>query len=125
MVDLTLLHIPRPSVAGAVGYAASLLVIYWAAWIVYARLFHPLARYPGPFWASVSRFWMVGQIRKAASEKTQRELHDRLGKIVRIAPNEVAISDPEAIKTIYGINSGFTKVRGIRYHTYFICTDMT
>lgn len=53
---------------------------------------------------------MVGQIRKAESEKTQRKLHDQLGKIVRIAPNEVAISDPEAIKIIYGINSGFTKV---------------
>jgi hypothetical protein len=32
------------------------------------------------------------------------------GSIVRIAPNEVAISDPEAIKCIYSTHSGFTKV---------------
>jgi hypothetical protein len=32
------------------------------------------------------------------------------GHIVRIAPNELSISDPEAIKTIYGVNSGFIKV---------------
>ncbi|KAI4657680.1 uncharacterized protein J4E78_006068 [Alternaria triticimaculans] len=29
--------------------------------------------------------------------------------IIRIAPNEVAIADPTAIKTIYSISSGFTK----------------
>ena len=28
---------------------------------------------------------------------------------MRIAPNEVSISDPEALKTIYAVNSGFTK----------------
>lgn len=32
------------------------------------------------------------------------------GNIVRIAPNELSISDPEAIKIIYGVNSGFIKV---------------
>lgn len=30
---------------------------------------------------------------------------------MRIAPDEVSIADPAAIKTIYGVNSGFTKVR--------------
>jgi len=34
-----------------------------------------------------------------------------VGPIVRIAPNEVAIADPEAIKTIYAAHTGFTKVR--------------
>lgn len=29
---------------------------------------------------------------------------------MRIAPNELSISDPEAIKIIYGVNSGFIKV---------------
>lgn len=28
---------------------------------------------------------------------------------MRIAPNEVSISDPEALKTIYAVNAGFTK----------------
>lgn len=31
------------------------------------------------------------------------------GPIVRIAPNEVSISDPEALKTIYAVKTGFTK----------------
>lgn len=32
------------------------------------------------------------------------------GPIVRVAPNELILSDPETIKSIYGVNSGFTKV---------------
>ena len=34
----------------------------------------------------------------------------KVGPIVRIAPNELAIADPESIKTIYSVKSGFTKV---------------
>ncbi|KAF5677377.1 pisatin demethylase [Fusarium circinatum] len=34
------------------------------------------------------------QVAGASADKTQRKLHSRLGPIVRIAPNEVAISDP-------------------------------
>jgi hypothetical protein len=33
-----------------------------------------------------------------------------VGKLVRIGPKEVLISDPEAIKVIYTLRSGFTKV---------------
>ncbi|CAK7216664.1 hypothetical protein SCUCBS95973_002883 [Sporothrix curviconia] len=108
MLD-ALAQLPRPSMATAACVLAALVVVYAGAWIVYTRFFHPLARYPGPFWASVSRFWLVNQIRAAHADETQRALHAQLGPIVRIAPNEVAIADPEAIKTIYGINSGFTK----------------
>lgn len=32
-----------------------------------------------------------------------------LGSIVRIAPNEVSISDPDAIKTIYAVKNAFSK----------------
>ncbi|CAN9187219.1 unnamed protein product [Alternaria alternata] len=85
------------------------LVAYWIIWIVYSRSFHPLSQYPGPYLASVSRAWIVFQVIGAQAEETQRDLHARYGPIVRIAPNEVAIADPTAIKTIYSVSSGFTK----------------
>ncbi|TPX07530.1 uncharacterized protein E0L32_002133 [Thyridium curvatum] len=85
------------------------LVLYFAAWVIYTRYFHPLAKYPGPFLASISRLWLVIQITKANIDKTQRKLHEKYGPFVRVAPNEVVISDPEAVRVIYGINSGFTK----------------
>jgi hypothetical protein len=104
-------------------------------WILYARLFHPFAEHPGPFLASVSRSWITWRVIRGDLEKSQRELHAKYGSpylasccnsreakllnstlaghIIRIAPNEVSISDPAAIKAIYSVNSGFTKV-GIR-----------
>lgn len=57
-----------------------LLLLYYIAWIVYARHFHPLAKYPGPFLASVSRVWIVTEIARGQAEKTQRCLHEQLGK---------------------------------------------
>ncbi|KAL6238012.1 cytochrome P450 [Aspergillus navahoensis] len=71
---------------------------YWIIWIIYTRWFHPLARFPGPFWAFVSR-----------AEKTQRKLHEKYGPVVRIAPNELVTSDPAAAKTFYTVKSGTGK----------------
>ncbi|KAF3031966.1 hypothetical protein E8E11_001884 [Didymella keratinophila] len=79
------------------------------AWVVYARRFHSLAKYPGPFLASITRLWLVIDVARGNSDETQRRLHRIYGPIVRIAPDEVAIADPEAIRTIYAAHSGFTK----------------
>ncbi|KIX93851.1 uncharacterized protein Z520_10476 [Fonsecaea multimorphosa CBS 102226] len=85
------------------------LPIICCAWVAYMRLFHPLAGIPGPFWASLSRTWLAFHVYRGHIDTLQRDLHDKLGDIVRIAPDEVSISDPEAIKIIYGIKSGFVK----------------
>jgi Cytochrome P450 len=84
-------------------------VLYYITWIIYARFFHPYSDVPGPFFASISRLWLGASISNGDAEWTQRALHARLGPLVRIAPNEVSVSDPTAIKNIYNIKSGFTK----------------
>jgi len=38
--------------------AALAFVVYWCAWIVYCKTWHPLARIPGPLWSAVSRTWI-------------------------------------------------------------------
>ena len=38
------------------------------------------------------------------------DLQRRYGKIVRVGPKKVAISDPETIPIIYGISSKYNKV---------------
>ncbi|KAH8812835.1 cytochrome P450 [Xylogone sp. PMI_703] len=101
------------------------LLLYYFVWIIYTRLFHPLRDIPGPFWASISRILIGVHVLRGDSERVQRGLHKKFGAccrvydtdipsfsgpFVRIAPNEVAISDPDAIRVIYSINSGFTKV---------------
>jgi hypothetical protein len=40
---------------GLIAYVA--LKFGWQ--IVYYRFFHPLAKFPGPFWASVTRLWIA------------------------------------------------------------------
>ncbi|OGM41143.1 cytochrome P450 [Aspergillus bombycis] len=81
------------------------IVTYWAVWIIYTRWFHPLAKFPGPFWASITRIWTLLHVLPGNAEKRQMKLHARYGPVVRIAPNELVASDPEAIQTLYGIKS--------------------
>lgn len=49
------------------------------------------------------------QVRKGEFDKLNRELHEQYGSVVRISPNEISVSDPSAVQTIYGIKSKFTK----------------
>jgi cytochrome P450 len=87
-------------------YSLALLEL---GWIIYCRFFHHYSNIPGPFLASFSRLWIASSVAGGRAEHDQRALHKKYGPLVRIAPNEVAVADPSAIKTIYNIKSGFTK----------------
>lgn len=80
-----------------------------ALWIIYCRSFHPLAGIPGPFAASFSRIWIGSAVAGGRAEHLQRALHKKYGHLVRIAHDEVSVSDPSAVKIIHNIKSGFTK----------------
>jgi len=79
------------------------------AYVVYQTTFHPLAKVPGPFWAKLSRLWMVRRSRDGDMHRRMIALHERLGPLVRTGPNEVSVSDPNAIKQIYGAGSRYRK----------------
>ncbi|KAL4926772.1 cytochrome P450 [Aspergillus undulatus] len=85
--------------------ALAALAGYWILWAIYARTLHPLAKFPGPFWASVSRVWIVLHVLPGDAEKRQMRLHAKYGPVVRIAHNELITSDPTALKTLYGVQS--------------------
>ncbi|OAL29839.1 hypothetical protein AYO20_09032 [Fonsecaea nubica] len=68
-----------------------------------------LRHIPGPFVASFSGFWRAWEVAKGDWHVKNLELHRRYGPLVRIAPNVVSVSDPDALRVIYGLNSGFTK----------------
>lgn len=85
------------------------VVAYWALWMLYARTLHPLRRIPGPWLASISRLWIILHTRRGDMEFTQRALHKKYGFLVRIAPNEIACSNPEAIKHIYRTQGPLSK----------------
>ncbi|GME65169.1 Pisatin demethylase [Neofusicoccum parvum] len=84
-------------------------VVFCVGWIVYQRCFSPLARIPGPFWASISRLWYLQRINAEDMHRYTKWLHEQYGPIVRIAPNECSVCDAQAWKEIYAVSGGYTK----------------
>ena len=85
------------------------LLLVTVIYVIYQRYFHPLARVPGPFLASLTPLWQVQQSRNGKLHQTMIALHQKYGKLVRTGPNDVSVSDPGAIKIIYGAGSRFPK----------------
>lgn len=70
---------------------------------------------PGPFLAKLSNIWRFVDVARGRPDITLYRLHQEYGDYVRIGPNVVSVSDPEALKIIYGINKGFRKVSKSTY----------
>ncbi|KAI5896072.1 cytochrome P450 [Schizophyllum commune H4-8] len=89
---------------GALASAARFLAVYllsMSASVVTYRLspFHPLAAFPGPKFASASKWWSCYQM--AVRGRRHIELERHYGHWVRTGPNELSVDDPSAIRTIY------------------------
>ncbi|OQU97967.1 hypothetical protein CLAIMM_03817 [Cladophialophora immunda] len=93
-------------------------LLYTLSLVIYRLYFHPLAKYPGPFWAKVTNWYSVYhaavgdrhlQIYWAHQKYVNKAFAYRIGKFVRVAPNLVTINDPAAIKDIYGVNQNVRK----------------
>ena len=69
-----------------------------------------LNKYPGPFIASLTDWWRFFDVYGRRPDITHIRLHRELGDVVRLGPNALSFANPKALKTIYGLNKGFTKV---------------
>lgn len=69
-----------------------------------------LAQFPGPLLARFSDFWQLWFMYKDRPNEPYRQLHERYGKVVRMAPNKLYFSDPAAIRDIYGLRKDLRKV---------------
>ncbi|GME29203.1 Cytochrome P450 [Neofusicoccum parvum] len=78
---------------------------------IYTSFFGPLRGVKGPWLARYTRLWEMFALYQGDFEKQNIALHKRHGKIVRIAPNKYTIDDPDAVRTIYGHGTKFTKTR--------------
>ncbi|KAJ5151645.1 hypothetical protein N7492_009940 [Penicillium capsulatum] len=90
-------------------YTTAVAVILILNWLRVV-LFDPLRRIPGPFLARFTRLWQFQEIYKGDFHKTNIALHKKYGPIVRIAPRNYSIDNPQAAKTIYGHGNQFPKV---------------
>jgi cytochrome P450 len=76
---------------------------------IYRVFFHPLSHVPGPLLAKTSSLWLHYHAYIGDEASTIRQLHAIYGPFVRVSPNEVDISDANAIQPIYVSKGGFSK----------------
>lgn len=100
--------------------------------VVYQRVWHPLAAYPGPFWASITDFWGSQAFWSGQHPYILTELHEKYGPVVRFGPNRLSFISPDVVNTVFV--KGFKTLPktefydtfgGKRYPNLFNDTDMS
>lgn len=73
---------------------------------MYKLFFHPLHSFPGPFSHAISRLPYFRRLLRGTLPLDMLQLHQKYGEVVRIAPDELAFSNPAAWKDIMGHRTG-------------------
>lgn len=76
---------------------------------LYRIYLHPLAHIPGPILPKLTSLWLHYHAYIGDEASTIHKLHQRYGPLVRVSPNEVDISDVDAVQPIYVSKGGFPK----------------
>ena len=93
------------------------LYVYIGSIIFIALLIHrhfndDLRRFPGPFLARWTDAWKLWQTVTGWHQKPMLvRLHRDYGDVVRIGPNTLSFSHPDAIQDIYGVDKHFSKAK--------------
>ena len=87
-----------------------ILVASTVLFFVRNKFYNGLQKYPGPAIAAYTNWWRFFENYGRRTEHTFIALHRQHGDVVRMGPNVLSFADPQAIKDIYGLNKGFTKV---------------
>ncbi|RYC86291.1 hypothetical protein BFJ63_vAg10815 [Fusarium oxysporum f. sp. narcissi] len=88
-------------------YVALAAFFYFTTVSIYDQVTSTLRDIPGPLLARFSRLWYLYQAYVGDFHLKNIELHQKHGRIVRIAPNTYSISEPD--KVVYGAGSRFAK----------------
>ncbi|KAF4547497.1 Cytochrome P450-like protein 33 [Elsinoe fawcettii] len=78
-------------------------------YIVYQRYLHPLAKYNGPLLAVLSPLWKLWHVSAGDYEEVLKELHRKCGAIVRVGPNHLDVTHPDAVKDVFLTGKTFVK----------------
>ncbi|KAB2575281.1 Pisatin demethylase [Lasiodiplodia theobromae] len=94
---------------GLTTYLIFLTLGIWLANKFLQAIRSPLRSVPGHFLARFTRLWYFKEVWTGTFPWTNIDLHQKHGPVVRIAPNEYSIDDPEAMKILYGHGTAFIK----------------
>ncbi|KAM5430386.1 hypothetical protein McanMca71_005682 [Microsporum canis] len=84
---------------------------YYGTLIFYRLFFHPLACFPGPKLAAISRWYEAYYDVILGGQYTMKiaELHKIYGPIIRISPYELHVIDPAFFETLYRLDGRWDK----------------
>ncbi|KAI1375397.1 putative benzoate 4-monooxygenase cytochrome P450 [Hypoxylon crocopeplum] len=105
IISATLLNYSLPG-----GYPRILVLGIGVALVFQAfRTWWPLRHIPGPLFAKITNLQRVWWVKTGRAHLIHEQIHQKYGEVVRIGPNMVSISNPEAIPTVYPMRPGFPK----------------
>ncbi|KAI1614678.1 putative benzoate 4-monooxygenase cytochrome P450 [Exophiala viscosa] len=91
----------REVVTDPLPWLSALAVLSLLGYVVYQRFLHPLAKYPGPFLASLTDVWQAHQFMTLQQPYYLTKLHEKHGPIVRYGPDKLSVTDEACIPIIY------------------------
>lgn len=101
---------PRIAFQSSLKFALLCLAGLYASLLVFRLLLNPLNRFPGPFWARLSDFGYTFHTGKHKNAHTYlHQLHQTYGRIVRIGPNTLSITDADCVQVVSSAQSKCTK----------------
>lgn len=86
------------------------LVLYVLITTLRSGFRQDLRTIPGPFLARFTRLFLFFHAVKGNGHTLYQDLHRKYGRIVRVGPNKISVSDPDLISKIYGIDNKYKKV---------------
>ncbi|KAI8258187.1 Trichothecene C-15 hydroxylase [Colletotrichum sp. SAR11_239] len=101
-------------VVAAVSAAISVAIVYFIVLLpLYNILLHPLRKYPGPkLWAASQIPWLRSYTGGLYHVKL-RDMHEKYGPVVRVGPNELSFTSPEAWQAVMGHHARPDLVHGM------------
>ncbi|KAF9058884.1 hypothetical protein BDP27DRAFT_1239864 [Rhodocollybia butyracea] len=96
-------HVASPVYAVLIAYPSFYALVLLSITLYRLSPFHPLARYPGPTIAKVSKLWTVWMSLDGKLPQYYKKLHEQYGSIVRVGePNEISVGDKDLLPFIIG-----------------------
>ncbi|KAL4902121.1 hypothetical protein BDW74DRAFT_169636 [Aspergillus multicolor] len=84
-------------------------IIWLLGYCVYNAVFHPLAKYPGPFVAKFTILRATYHAWKGDVHLDTWRCHQLYGPVVRYGPDRLVFSSPNAVRDIYSVTSNVSK----------------
>jgi hypothetical protein len=77
------------------------LGVYLVSLAIYRIYLDPLSGFPGPKIAAFTSYYLQGYTLKGQRAAILKEMHDKYGEVVRVAPNQLSFIGETAWKDIY------------------------